>query len=190
METVSPAQSESGFYSCYFLVPKKDGGLRPILDLRHLNLALMKWPFRMITLKQILSQICPGDWFFSLDLKDAYFHIQIAPPPQAVLEICLRGSGFSIHSPSLWAVPGCPHFYEVHGCSSFPAKIDGNPHPEFPVSLRVKVSSGSSGNPAFSLWSKKEGYLHINCLEMLAVCLGVRTFLPDLKGTSRLSPLG
>ncbi len=41
----------------------------------------MKWPFRMITLKQILSQICPGDWFFSLDLKDAYFHIQIAPPP-------------------------------------------------------------------------------------------------------------
>ncbi len=48
----------------------------------------------------------------------------------------------------------------------------------------------SSGKPAFSLWSKKECYLHINCLEMLAVCLGLRTFLPDLKGTSRLSPLG
>ncbi len=29
--------------------------------------------------KQILSQICPGDWFMSLDLKDAYFHIQVAP---------------------------------------------------------------------------------------------------------------
>ncbi len=33
----------------------------------------------MITLKQILSQIRTGDWFFSLDLKEAYFHIQIAP---------------------------------------------------------------------------------------------------------------
>ncbi len=49
VETVPPAQSESGFYSHYFLVPKKDGGLRPILDLRHLNRTLMKRPFRMIT---------------------------------------------------------------------------------------------------------------------------------------------
>ncbi len=77
VERVPPAQSESRFYSRYFLVPKKDGGLRPILDLRYLNRTLMRRLFRMITLKQILSQICPGDWFFSLDLKDAYFHIQI-----------------------------------------------------------------------------------------------------------------
>ncbi len=45
----------------YFLVPKKDGGLRPILDLRCLNHALMRRPFRMITLKQILSQIRTDD---------------------------------------------------------------------------------------------------------------------------------
>ncbi len=38
------------------------------------------------------------------------------------------------------------------------------------------------GKPAFGLWSKKEGYLHINCVEMLAVCLGLSTFLPDLRG--------
>ncbi len=130
--TVSPAQSESGFYSRYFLVPKKDDGLRPILDLRHLIRALMKWPFRMITSKQILLQLCSGDWFFSLHLKDTYFHIQIAPPPQAVLEIRLRGGGLSIHVPPLWAVPGSMHFYGVHGCSSFPAETDGNPHPELP----------------------------------------------------------
>ncbi len=73
--------------------PKKDGGLRPILDLRRLNHALMRRSFRMITLKQILSQIRTGDWFCSLDLKDAYFHIQI----QTILEIRLRGSGFSVH---------------------------------------------------------------------------------------------
>ncbi len=91
VETVPPAQSESGFYTHYFLVPKKDGGLRPILDLRHLNHALMKRSFRMTTLKQILSQIRTGDWLFSLDLKDAYFHIQIAPHHRRYLRFAFEG---------------------------------------------------------------------------------------------------
>ncbi len=42
------------------------------------------------------------------------------------------------------------------------------------------------GKPAVSLWSKKEGRLHINCLEMLSVCLG----LVRSQGTPRLSPIG
>ncbi len=135
IEMVPPALSESGFYSRYFLVPKKDGGLRPILDLRRLNHALMRRPFRMITLKQILSQICTGDWFCSLDLKDAYFHIQIAPPSQTILEIRLRGSGLPVHGPTLWAVSGPPYFYEVHGRGSFPSETDGNPHSQLPRRL-------------------------------------------------------
>ncbi len=103
-EMVPPVQSELGFYSRYFLIPKKDGGLRSILDLRHMNCTLMERAFRITTLKQIPSQIHPGDWFFSLDLKDAYFHIQIAPPSQTILEIRLWGSGLSIHGPSLWSL--------------------------------------------------------------------------------------
>ncbi len=39
---------------------QKDGGLRPILDIRLLNYALIKRSFRMITLKQILSQYAQG----------------------------------------------------------------------------------------------------------------------------------
>ncbi len=88
---VPQAQSKSGFYSHYFVVPKKDGGLRPILDLRTLNYALMRWMFRMIALKQIISQICQGDWFFCLDLKDAYFHIQIAPHHRPFFRFNLQG---------------------------------------------------------------------------------------------------
>ncbi len=54
---------------------------------------------------------------------------------QAVLVILLRGSGLSIYGPPLWAVPGSPHFYEVHGRGSFLAETDGNPHPELPRRL-------------------------------------------------------
>ncbi len=103
IEMVPPALSESGFYSRYFLVPKKDGGLRPILDLRRLNHALMRRPFRMITLKQILSQIRTGDWFCSLDLKDAYFHIQIAPHHRRFLRFAFEGVAYrSYPLGSLW----------------------------------------------------------------------------------------
>lgn len=68
IETVPAAQSESGFYSLYFLVPKKDAGFRPILDLRVLNRALARWPFKMLTAKRIIALIRPGDWFILVDL--------------------------------------------------------------------------------------------------------------------------
>ncbi len=38
------------------------------------------------------------------------------------------------------------------------------------------------GRPTFGSWSDAEGRLHINCLEMTAVCRALQTFLPDLKG--------
>lgn len=37
---VAVGESQRGYYSRYFLIQKKDGGLRPILDLRALNLDL------------------------------------------------------------------------------------------------------------------------------------------------------
>ncbi len=54
----------------------------------------MRRPFRMITLKQILSQIRTGDWFCSLDLKDAYFHIQIAPHHRRFLRFAFEGVAY------------------------------------------------------------------------------------------------
>ncbi|KAI2648570.1 Gag-Pol polyprotein [Labeo rohita] len=69
---VSTSKQPTGFYSKYFLVPKKDGGLRPILDLRQLNRFIKVLPFKMLTTTQE-----PGEWFTSIDLKDAYFHVPI-----------------------------------------------------------------------------------------------------------------
>ena len=85
------AQSRSGFYSRYFLVKKKGGGLRPILDLRALNGYLRTFKFKMLTAKSLTRSVRPGDWFTSIDLKDAYFHIGIYPPHRKFLRFGFQG---------------------------------------------------------------------------------------------------
>ncbi|KAL0149156.1 hypothetical protein M9458_055588, partial [Cirrhinus mrigala] len=94
IEVVPPHVRESGFYSRYFIVPKKDGGLRPIIDLRRLNRSVMKLKFKMLTVKQVVSQIRSEDWFVTIDLKDAYFHVFILPQHRKFLRFAFRGEAY------------------------------------------------------------------------------------------------
>ncbi len=71
IEEVPQSDIERGFFSRYFLVPKRDGGLRPILDLRHFNFSLYKGKFKMLTMKTVMSPVLGGNWFVTVDLKDA-----------------------------------------------------------------------------------------------------------------------
>lgn len=54
MKPVIPQLQPGGFYLTYFLVPKKDGGFRPILDLRELNKFLETLPFHMMITAEVL----------------------------------------------------------------------------------------------------------------------------------------
>ncbi len=76
------------------LQPKGDGGLRPILDLRRLNFSLYKGKFKMLTIKNIMSQIQEGDWFVTIDLKDAYFHIQVVQRHRRFLRFAFGGKAY------------------------------------------------------------------------------------------------
>ncbi len=91
IEPVPPAEMRQGFYSPYFIVPKKGGGLRPILDLRVLNRALHKLPFKMLTHRRMIKCIQPQDWFAAIDLKDAYFHVLILPWHRLFLRFAFEG---------------------------------------------------------------------------------------------------
>ena len=91
---VPPHQSLNGFYSRYFLVKKKGGGLRPILDLRALNRYLLKFNFKMLTPTTLVRLIRQGDWFTSIDLEDAYFHIPIYPPHRKFLRFGFEGKRY------------------------------------------------------------------------------------------------
>lgn len=75
---VDPIIHPAGFFSVYFLNLKKDGGLRPILDLRRLNNFLKVLPLRMLRTTDLLQAATNKDWFVTVDLEDAYFHILIA----------------------------------------------------------------------------------------------------------------
>ncbi len=94
IEEVPQSDLKQGFFSRCYLVPKKDGGLRPILDLHRLNLPLYKGQFKMLTLKTIMSQIQMGDWFVTVDLKDAYFHIQIVRRHRKFLRFAIGGKAY------------------------------------------------------------------------------------------------
>uniref|UniRef100_A0A8C1XTW6 ribonuclease H n=1 Tax=Cyprinus carpio TaxID=7962 RepID=A0A8C1XTW6_CYPCA len=94
IEPVPPVDMKSGFYSPYFIVPKKTGGLRPILDLRALNRALHRLPFKMLTPKRIFECIRPLDWFAAIDLKDAYFHVSLLPRHRPFLRFAFEGQAY------------------------------------------------------------------------------------------------
>jgi hypothetical protein len=91
IRVVPPEKNQSGFYSRYFLVPKKGGGLRPILDLRALNRYMRQYSFRMLTHAALIRFVHPGGWFTSIDLRDAYFHIAIYPPHRKYLTFAFQG---------------------------------------------------------------------------------------------------
>ncbi|KAJ8364944.1 hypothetical protein SKAU_G00137750 [Synaphobranchus kaupii] len=74
---VEQGNRQAGFYSRYFVVPKRDVGLRPILDLRGLNKYLRPLRCKMLTVPRVRQAVNKGDWFTTIDLKDAYFQIPI-----------------------------------------------------------------------------------------------------------------
>ncbi len=94
IEEVPQSEVERGFFSRYFLAPKRDGGLRPILDLRRFNFSLYKGKFKMLTIKTIMSQVQEGDWFVTIDLKDAYFHIQVVRRHRRFLRFAFGGKAY------------------------------------------------------------------------------------------------
>ena len=91
VESVPPGQEKDGFYSTYFTVPKKDGGIRPILNLRLFNRCLRQETFKMETLQSILPASQAGSWLASIDLKDAYFHVPIIKEHWKYLRFCILG---------------------------------------------------------------------------------------------------
>ena len=60
-----------------FLVPKKEGQYRPVINLRNLNYHLKTEHFKMEGMHIVRDLSQTQDWMTRLDLKDAYFAIPV-----------------------------------------------------------------------------------------------------------------
>ncbi|CAJ0954016.1 unnamed protein product [Ranitomeya imitator] len=94
---ISPVPKEErfqGFYSNLFVVPKKDGAVRPILDLKLLNKFVRVRHFRMESLRSVIASLEKGEFLASVDIQDAYLHIPIFPPHQRFLRFAVNNLHF------------------------------------------------------------------------------------------------
>ena len=64
VEIVPPHLANEGYYSPYFLVQKKSGAMRPILNLKAFNkfVARDTNKFKMLKVTTLLAMVQPGDW--------------------------------------------------------------------------------------------------------------------------------
>lgn len=76
---IEGATMSVGFYAHIFTVPTKNGKLRPVFNMKPLNKFIRAHSSRMTTLKMLASAIRRCDYSVSLDLSDAYFHVNVNP---------------------------------------------------------------------------------------------------------------
>ena len=100
-----------------FLVPKRSGNFRLILNLKRINRYIGSVHFRMETLASILPYLNPGDWTVSIDLKNAYHHVPIATQSRDLLGFTFNGftfnKGLSLQSAALRAQARTPHLHKA-----------------------------------------------------------------------------
>jgi hypothetical protein len=94
VEEVPTQQRGKGFYSNLFLVTKKSGGFRPVLNLKKLNQHVTDRPFRMETFRSVLRTVRPHEWVASLDLSDAYFHVPVNAGSRQYLRFQFAGKHY------------------------------------------------------------------------------------------------
>ncbi|CAJ0935493.1 unnamed protein product [Ranitomeya imitator] len=84
----------TGFYSNLFVVPKKDGKVRPILDLKLLNRRVRLRHFRMESLRSVIASMEAQEFLCSIDIQDAYLHVPIFPGHHRFLRFAVQRDHF------------------------------------------------------------------------------------------------
>ena len=96
---ITPVETgmENGFVSSIFLVPKKDGGYRPIINLKRLNEFVPHHHFKMEGIHMLKDLLKKGDFMAKIDLKDAYFAVPISEPDKKYLRFRWKGQMYQFN---------------------------------------------------------------------------------------------
>ncbi|CAG2197965.1 unnamed protein product [Mytilus edulis] len=83
--------TKDSFISNIFLVPKKGGGQRPVINLKGLNVFLRYEHFKMEGIHLLKDLLLKNDWMVKIDLTDAYLTLQIAKEHRKYLRFFWQG---------------------------------------------------------------------------------------------------
>ena len=84
-------RTERLFLSNIFTVPKKNGDLRLVINLKDLNQFLAFHHFKIESFQTAKDLIQKGDWMIKLDLKEAYHSVLVTPDHQRYLAFLWDG---------------------------------------------------------------------------------------------------
>ena len=82
---------EDEFISNIFTRPKKNGGLRVILDLSELNKSMLYQHFKMDSIHTAIPLLSPSCYLASVDLQDAYYTVSVHPSHRKYLKFIWQG---------------------------------------------------------------------------------------------------
>ena len=87
-KAIEETSDSDGFFSALFVIPKKAGGYRPIVNLKALNNFVAYSHFNMEGLEAVKQLLEPGDFMTKIDLKDAYLFIPVLKEHKKFLRFC------------------------------------------------------------------------------------------------------
>lgn len=70
-------EMDPSFCSSMLVIPKGKEDFRLVIDLRGPNQYILRTPFAMPTLEKILADLKGAKWFSTIDLSNAFFHIEL-----------------------------------------------------------------------------------------------------------------
>ena len=83
------------YVSQIFTVPKANGKLRLVIDLRIINQHINNKKFVYEDINTVLEVVKPGDHLITLDIKNSFFHVPISPDYSQYLSFSWKGRYYS-----------------------------------------------------------------------------------------------
>ena len=83
-----------GGFSNIHIVPKKEGGWRPIIDLRIVKCFVIPQHFKMEGLQMLNKVLEQNHWLGKVDLKDACLTVPIHHSPMGYLKYFWKGKAY------------------------------------------------------------------------------------------------
>ena len=116
-----------GFISSLFVVPKKDGRNRLVVNLKPLNQFLVYEHFKMEGIHMLKDLLRKGDYLIKIDLKDAYLTVPVWKGHQKHLRFELvEGHSARVCLPSVWASHYSQGFHQTYEACSSHAETKGS----------------------------------------------------------------